>query len=74
MYVATNIVEKNDKAQWVYLGYGIAFHEAGLWSIGNNFARNAIIIGVNNSSFGIRYLVLFGPKNMMLLMMKLDII
>ena len=31
-------------------GYGIAFDGKGMWSFGNDFTRNVIIFGVDNSS------------------------
>ena len=34
-----------------YSGYGITFDSAGSWSFGNDTAGNAIIFGVDNSSF-----------------------
>ena len=34
----------------MYSGYGIAFHGAGLWSFGNEFAWNVAIFGVDISS------------------------
>ena len=34
----------------MYIGYGIAFDGAGLWSFGNDFDRNVVISGVDNSS------------------------
>ena len=45
-----NIVENSDKEKYVYGGYGITFDSAGSWSFDNDFARNVIIFGVNNSS------------------------
>ena len=35
---------------YVYRDYGIAFDIAGSWSVGNEFAMNALIFGVDNSS------------------------
>ena len=34
--------------KWVYSGYGIAFDGAGLWNFGDDFAKNAVIFGVDN--------------------------
>ena len=34
----------------MYSGYKITFDELGSWSFGNDFARNVITFGVNNSS------------------------
>ena len=39
----------NNKEKYVYSGYGITFDSAGSWSFGNDFARNVIIFGVDNS-------------------------
>ena len=50
LFGATNIVKNCDKSKNVYSGYGIAFGGLGSWSFGNNFARNVVIFGVNNSS------------------------
>ena len=50
MLGATNLVENSNKSKWVYIGYGIAFHGADSWSFGDNFAKNAKVFGVNNSS------------------------
>ena len=37
------------KIKYVYSDHGIAFG-SGSWSFGNDFARNVVIFGVNNSS------------------------
>ena len=50
MFGATNIVKTSDIEKYVYSGYGITFNRAGLWSFDNNFPRNVIIFGVDNSS------------------------
>ena len=50
MFDATNIVKSSDKEKWVYSGYGIAFDVADSWNFDNDFARNVIIFGVDNSS------------------------
>ena len=47
---ATNIVKNSDKEKYVYSGNGITFDSAGSWSFDNDFARNVIIFGVDNSS------------------------
>ena len=39
-----------DKEKYVYSGYGIKCDSAGSWSFDNDFARNVIIFGVDNSS------------------------
>ena len=38
------------KKKYVYSRYGVTFDRAGLWSFDNDFARNVIIFGVENSS------------------------
>ena len=34
----------------MYSGYGITFDSAGSWSFDNDFARNVVIVGVDNKS------------------------
>ena len=46
LIVATNIV-KNKR---VYSRYGIAYDGKESWSFGDDFARNVVILGVDNSS------------------------
>ena len=50
LFGATNIVKNSDKEKYVYSGYGITVDTAGSWSFDNDFARNVIIFGVDNSS------------------------
>ena len=50
MFGATNIVKNNNKEKYFYSGYGIAFDGKGSRSFGNDFARNVIIFGVDDSS------------------------
>ena len=50
MFGATNIMKNSDKEMYVYSGYGIAFDGKGEWSFGNDYARNDVICGVDNSS------------------------
>ena len=56
MIGATNIVKNSDKNKYMdykYLKhsvYGIEFDRECSWSFGNEFARNSIIFGVDNSS------------------------
>ena len=40
-----------DKEKYVYSGCGITFESTGSWRFGNDFARNVIIFGVDNSSW-----------------------
>ena len=47
---ATNIVKNSDKEKYVYSRYQITFDSAGSSSFDNDFARNVIIFGVDNSS------------------------
>ena len=47
---ATNVRKNSDKSKWAYTGYGIVFDGGGSWSFGNDFVRNVIIFGVDNSS------------------------
>ena len=47
---ATNIVKNNDKGNYLYSGYRIAFDGAGSWSFECDFARNVVIFGVDHSS------------------------
>ena len=50
LFGATNIVKNSDKEKYVYCGQRITFDSAGSWSFDNDFARNVIIFGVDNSS------------------------
>ena len=38
------------KEKWVYSGYGIAFDGAASWNFGNNFVKNVVIFGADNSA------------------------
>ena len=44
------IVKNSNKEKYAYSGYRITFDSAGSLSCDNEFARNVIIFGVNNSS------------------------
>ena len=46
----TNIAKNSDKQKYVYSSFGIAFDWKGDWSFDNDYARNVIIFGVDNSS------------------------
>ena len=46
---ASNIVKNSDKENYVYSGYGITFDSTSSWYFDNDFARNGIIFGVDNS-------------------------
>ena len=50
LFGATNIVKNSDKERYVYSGYGITSDSAGSWSFDNDFPRNVIIFGGDNSS------------------------
>ena len=50
LFGATNIVKNSDKENYIYRGYGITFDSGGSWSFDNDFTRNVIIFGVDNSS------------------------
>ena len=38
------------KSKFIYKSWGLAFNWEGLWSFGNEFARNVVFFGVDNSS------------------------
>ena len=46
----TNIVKNNDKEKYVYRGYRIASDGKISWSLNDDFARDVIILRVENSS------------------------
>ena len=46
---ATNVVKKSGKEKYVYSAYGTTFDSASSWSFGNDFARNVIIFGFDDS-------------------------
>ena len=50
LFGATNIVKNSDKEKYVYSEYGITFNRWVSWSFDNNYARNVIIFGLDNSS------------------------
>ena len=50
MFGASNIAKNSDKDKWAYSGHGIAFDGKGSWGFGNDFSRNVVIFGVDNSS------------------------
>ena len=47
---ATSIVKNRDKEKWEYSDYGIKFDGEGSGNFGNDFARNIVIFGADNSS------------------------
>ena len=50
LFCETNTGKCVDKAKWFHSNYGKTFDCAGSWSFGNDFARNVVIFGVDNSS------------------------
>ena len=50
MFGATNIRKSSNESKWVYTGYGISFDGGDLWNFGNDFAKNTVTSGVDNSS------------------------
>lgn len=50
LFGATVIVRNSDKSKYLYIDYRIAFNGAGSWSFDNQFVRNALIFGADNSS------------------------
>ena len=50
LFRPTSVVKTSDKENYIYSGYGITFGSAGSWSFEDNFARNVIIFGADNSS------------------------
>ena len=46
---ATSIVKNSDKENWVYIGYRLTFDGADSCNFGNDFDRNIVVFGVNNS-------------------------
>ena len=49
LFGATNIAKSSDKESYIYSAYRIAFGGKCNWNFGNDYARNAIICGVDNS-------------------------
>ena len=50
LFRTTNIVKNSDKEKYVYSEYGIAFDNGFSWSFDNDFQRNVLNFGVDNSS------------------------
>ena len=50
LFGAPNVVKNSDKEKYVYSGYRITFDSVVSWSFGNDFDKNIIIFGANNSS------------------------
>ena len=53
LFGATNIVKNIDKEKYVYSGYVIIVDSAGLCNFDNDFTRNVIIFGDDNSSLAV---------------------
>ena len=49
LFGATYIVQSSDKETYVYSEYGVTFYNTGSWSFDNEFARNVVIFGVDDS-------------------------
>ena len=49
LFGATNIVKNSDKEKHGYSGYRTMFDSTGSWSFDNDFSRNSLIFGVNDS-------------------------
>ena len=47
---ATNTAKTIVEEKWMNIGNGIAFDGKGSWNVDNNFAKNVVIFGVDNSS------------------------
>ena len=45
----STIIKNTDKEKLVHWGHGIVFDGKGSWFFGNDFARNVVVFGVNNS-------------------------
>ena len=43
-------MKNSDEEKFVYSGYGILFDGKGSWSFGNDYAKNVVNFGVDNSS------------------------
>ena len=50
LFGAPIIVKDSDKEKYVYSGYRITFDSSGSWRFDNDFARNVLSFGVDNSS------------------------
>ena len=49
LFRATNIVKNSDNEKCVYSRFGIILDSAGSWSFENDFVKNDIIFGIDNS-------------------------
>ena len=44
------LLKNSNKSKRVHTGYGIAFDGGGSWNFGNDFVKNIVIFGFDNSS------------------------
>ena len=68
LFGATNVVKNSDREKYVHSGYRIAFEGKSLWSFSDDFARNVIIFGIDNSSLSYtdnlkNYFLILGEGN-----------
>ena len=50
LFDTVKLVRNAIKSRFISNARGIAFDREGLWTFGNDFARNVVIFGVNNNS------------------------
>ena len=50
LFVTVKLVRNTSKHKFIYNGWEIAFDGEGSWSFDNDFARNIVIFGFDNSS------------------------
>ena len=50
LFGGTTVVTNSDREKWMYSGYGIAVSGKGMYSSGNDYARNVVIFAFDNSS------------------------
>ena len=43
------LLKNSNKSKRVHTGYGIAFDGGGSWNFGNDFVKNIVIFGFDNS-------------------------
>ena len=62
---------KSDKSKYIYIDYGIGFDGAGKWSFDNDFARNVVILAVDNHSSSHIIVIMFGcqAKGLLIILM-----
>ena len=49
LFRATSVVSDSDKEKYVYSSYGIRFDSVGCWSFVNDFVKNVVNFGFDNS-------------------------